>query len=163
MALVIFWAACVLCNAVVTTTARATRSRADGITGFRASLLLSFGSSASARGLSLSRLSTLRIAQGNAIAACLLDHLNCLVGCLQQWVKYFKFYDFSVIPVIMMVIDGVATTIFFLFANTPHSLAQSHKTTRNLLPASWKTIFRTSTRTPRRVRTTTASRRVQAE
>lgn len=48
---------------------------------------------------------------------------------------------YSVADVIMTVIDGAVATVFILFAEDPHSLAETHESSHESLHHTWKEIY----------------------
>lgn len=136
MLLIFFWGTFVLRNIVMVATAGTVsswwhHSTADRrpLTTTRAltrALTLSFGSICFGS-LIVSIIQTIRVIlqafqqtlakQGNAVAACLLGCIGCLVACIQKWVEYFNRFAYAYVGIYGYSFASSGKRVWQLFAS----------------------------------------------
>lgn len=136
MVLIFFWATCVLRNIVMVATAgtvsswwhHSTQDRVP-LTTARAllrAMTLSFGSICFGS-LIVSIVQTIRFIlaslqhslqqQGNAVAACLVGCIGCLVACIQKWIEYFNRFAYAYVGIYGYSFVSSGKRVFQLFAS----------------------------------------------
>jgi hypothetical protein len=152
MVLIFFWSTCVCRNIVMVATAgtvsswwhHSTQDR-QAMTSTRAlcrALTLSFGSICFGS-LIVSIIQTIRFilmswqqalkSQGNAVAACLVGCIGCLVACVQKWVEYFNRFAYSYVGIYGYSFVGSGKRVCQLFASKGWSAIMNDSLIANVL------------------------------